>query len=442
MAEDDGKGERRRKESFLQAYISQRDATQRKAFSSPPDSQQVEMAQRFARPEAKAAPRRAERVPIRELAMQRSRTYLRPDQGSEPAERPVASRTDSSSPYRYRGQTGYKLVKDGVVTRSGRPSRERKRISLYDLYAPRKAEAEEHEGSEGADEAGMPEGEAHGEDAGAEFWRQGTLATEEATEGPVDLEGLAAEGTDGQAEDPDAFRKEAKDILFGPRRKRRGPPSEEPILKEGPEERPHPGHAEKEEEGVMEAGTMVQPEHARTGVEESAIRVGMAREAEEAPVRESMRETGGLEKKTAHGDLCPSCGSRISADNRMVVCSDCSDKGCYTCNRYDLGHQATNVYYDYQFDFPLCIRCYEKAFAIQKQLGKAKMCFGNGNLTYALYYAQNALKLDPESKYAEKALDLINKIDTAKRTRESQDQAWKRESKRITRARWQDPAWK
>jgi len=412
-----------KKQSFLQAYVSHRATAHQKTFSPPTDTQHVDVTHRFAKPD-KAPPVRRERLPIRELAMQRSRTHMRTDQEGSPSEG-IPLREPST--FRYRPKPGFKLVKDGAARKSRTLSRPKKRISLYDLYAPRESPVEErHEVPPAIVDTVEEEPHEEPMETGHEFWNQEKSFT-----------------TEESQEDVRSFRKEAADILFGPRsrRKKAHVDTEAPILKEGPEREHPPRHGPPspatEDAGVMEAGTMVQPQHDR-GMEESQVTL-QAHEAHEIPSVEEAPPPG---HKTAYGDSCPTCGSDITTHNRLVVCTDCQDNGCFTCNRYDLGHNSTNVYYDYDFEFPLCIRCYEKAFAIQKQLGKAKMCFGNGNLTYAQYYAQNALKLDPESKYAEMAVGLIKKIDAARKQRESQDNAWKSESKRISRARWQDPAWK
>jgi hypothetical protein len=425
MTDDGNIDGSKKKQSFLKAYLSHRESEHKRTFAPPTDTQHVEVAHRFTKPD-KAPPIRRERIPIRELAMQRSRTHMRSEQQ---APSPEGLPVREVSTFRRRPSPGFKLVKDGAARRSRTLSRPRKRISLYDLYAPREAPVEEVHEEPPAVETVDEEPHEEPMETGQEFWNQESFATEEHQE--------------TSPEDAKAFRNEAADILFGPRRRHRKAHVDEeaPILKEGPE-RDHPsreGHpsAVQEDEGVMEAGTMIQPEHDRR-MEETQVTL-QGQEAHEEPEVEAAPVHG---HKTQYGDNCPTCGSEITTHNRLVICTDCKDQGCFTCNRYDLGHNATNVYYDYDFDFPLCIRCYEKAFAIQKQLGKAKMCFGNGNLTYALYYAQNALKLDPESKYAEKALGLIQRIDDAKKQREVHDSAWRRESKRISRARWQDPAWK
>jgi hypothetical protein len=415
MSDEEGtKKEGARKSKFLQAYLSQRETVHQRAYSPTPESQHVDVTRPVVKPRSMAPPRKRKRLPIKELAMQRSRTYLRPDKEAPreaPSEEPSehAPYPGKLSPFRYRDKTGFKLVKDGAARRRTRIfSKPRKRISLYDLYAPRTPVEEE-----GAVEEEHVEEEGH-----EEFWTKPPLETKEVPEG----------------EEMD--HEEAASLLWGTKRRPvREPAHDELIIKEGPEG--EPSHVTEEGE-VMEAGTMTEPEHARARVQESAVSVDeeVREEAPQAPPAPRV-----MEDKTAHGDICPSCGSNLHRHNQLVVCNGCGDKGCHTCNRYDLGHQSTNVYYDYSFDFPLCIGCYEKAFAIQKQLGKAKMCFGNGNLTYALYYAQNALKLDPESKYAESALDLIQKIEEARKMRHTHDAAWKKESKRISRSRWQDPAW-
>jgi hypothetical protein len=151
-----------------------------------------------------------------------------------------------------------------------------------------------------------------------------------------------------------------------------------------------------------------------------------------------------LEQKAEGGKLCPSCGSPISDRNRLLICTGCGKMNCGSCNRYDLAHMKSDIYYEYQFDFPLCIQCYGKAFSIQRLLGRAGVCYGNGNYSYALYYANQALEQDPESRYAPKARDIIDKTNKAHEQAQERDKEWRLQRKQFatSRPRQEDPSWR
>lgn len=150
----------------------------------------------------------------------------------------------------------------------------------------------------------------------------------------------------------------------------------------------------------------------------------------------------GLEQKSEGGMLCPSCGTPISEKNRLLICTDCGRKNCDTCGRYEKGHMKSDVYYEYQFDWPLCLTCYEKAYTIQRMLGRASVCYGSGNYSYARWYANNALQQDPESRYAPKINDLIDKINKANKAAGERDKEWRFARKQFSRQPAEDPRWR
>ena len=150
-----------------------------------------------------------------------------------------------------------------------------------------------------------------------------------------------------------------------------------------------------------------------------------------------------LRQKTEGGKLCPSCGSAINDRNRLLICTSCGKVNCDACGRYELSHLKTDIYYEYQFDFPLCLQCYGNAFSIQRLLGRAGVCYGNGNYSYALYYANQAMEQDPESKYAHKVRDLIAKINKAHEAAHERDKEWRLQRKQfVSRNRVEDPSWR
>jgi hypothetical protein len=149
-----------------------------------------------------------------------------------------------------------------------------------------------------------------------------------------------------------------------------------------------------------------------------------------------------LEQRSDGGKLCPSCGTPISEKNRLLICTDCGRKNCDTCGRYEKSHMKSDVYYEYQFDWPLCLTCYEKAYTIQRMLGRASVCYGSGNYSYARWYANNALQQDPESRYAPKINDLIDKINKANKAAGERDKEWRFARKQFSRQPAEDPRWR
>jgi len=135
----------------------------------------------------------------------------------------------------------------------------------------------------------------------------------------------------------------------------------------------------------------------------------------------------GFEDMARQSDICPRCGRRITVRNRLLTCTDCGVVACESCEIRTTAHVESPFYYDWKFKLPLCIRCFEKAFGIQKSLSKAKTSLGMGNYTYAYYHAQQALKTDPGSAYADEARDIIAQIDRRRRESAEQDKAWKKQ---------------
>ncbi|MCK4299503.1 MAG: hypothetical protein KAX80_08215, partial [Planctomycetes bacterium] len=141
----------------------------------------------------------------------------------------------------------------------------------------------------------------------------------------------------------------------------------------------------------------------------------------------------GFEHIAATSDLCPRCGRRVTARNRLLTCNDCGTVACETCEIKTQVEVDTPYYYEWHFELPLCVNCYEKAFNIQKMLAKAKATLGMGNHTYAFYHAQQALRTDPFSPYAEEAQRIISQVDQRRRETAEQDEAWKRQRSKMSR---------
>lgn len=158
-----------------------------------------------------------------------------------------------------------------------------------------------------------------------------------------------------------------------------------------------------------------------------------------APVRHWPSETGlelhidGFEHIASRSDLCPRCGRRINARNRLLTCTDCGVVSCESCEMRTTSKVEAPYAYDWRFEFPLCIRCYEKAYSVQKLLAKAKAALGMGNLTYAFYHAQQALQADPTSTYATDARTIIDQVDRRRREVADQDEAWKKQRQKLSK---------
>jgi hypothetical protein len=219
-------------------------------------------------------------------------------------------------------------------------------------------------------------------------------------------------------------------------------------LKEEPEEEPA-GQAEAEageepsedEKAALAAASAI--EEAEAEKERGAPGMAGAQASPAPRISVPAAEAGPeLEQKTEGGKLCPSCGMPISEKNRLLICNDCGRKNCETCGRYEKSHMKSDVYYEYQFDWPLCLSCYEKAFTIQRMLGRSSVCYGSGNYSYALWYANTALQQDQESKYAPKARELIEKINKANKAAGERDREWRFARKQFSRQRVEDPRWR
>jgi hypothetical protein len=141
----------------------------------------------------------------------------------------------------------------------------------------------------------------------------------------------------------------------------------------------------------------------------------------------------GFEHISAASDLCPRCGRRIAARNRLLTCNDCGTVACESCEIKTSAKVDAPYYYDWRFELPLCVNCYDKAFNIQKMLAKAKASLGMGNHTYAFYHAQQALRIDPGSPYAKDAQRIIDQVDKRRRESAEQDEAWKRQRAKLSR---------
>jgi len=407
MVEEDPKNKKMR---FIEAYLNQREEEHQKVYAQPASTRPVEpaMAYPWSRPMPREERPPSDRVSIRDIAMKRARPYLRPDQGPQEETRPSPART-GEQPQKYpsflqKRSPGFKLVKEGADTVPGQSDAKRKRLCLYDLYAPRLPSDEECE----------PEPrEAPPEEPAPEEPEE---APAETPEEPV------------SEEERKEVEEEAESVLWGGKKKTppKEEPTERPILKVGPGRR-----TPKEEPSSEPTEIEVAPE---THEEPKAV--------EEATPEAETPQAEAPDAKTAGGDFCASCGSKITEHNVPQICTGCGAVRCVKCNTYDQEHLKTSIYYDYQFDWPLCIGCYSKAFTIQKSMAKAMTCFGNGNLTYAIYYAQNAIRMDPNSKYAEAAAKLIQRVDEARAKKESMDKAWRAQAQRISRTKYQDPGWK
>ncbi|UCC93317.1 MAG: hypothetical protein JSW25_01195 [Thermoplasmata archaeon] len=141
----------------------------------------------------------------------------------------------------------------------------------------------------------------------------------------------------------------------------------------------------------------------------------------------------GFEHMASASDLCPRCGRRITARNRLLTCTDCGTVACETCEIKTSGEVDAPYYYDWRFELPLCVSCFDKAFTIQKGLAKAKAALGMGNHTYAFYHAQQALRTDPDSPYAEDAQRIIGQVDRRRRESAEADERWKKERAKMSR---------
>ncbi len=415
MVEEDP---RNKKSKFIEAYLGGREEEHQKAFAQPASTRPVEPTMVY--PWSKPLPIRQERpepqadttssrVSIRDLALKRAKPYLRPDQDAQEDKSSPYQRHEQAQDSKYQSlfsnkRPGFKLVKEGADSKQGPEDPKRKRLCLYDLYAPRIPHDDECRPIEPRE---RPREEHVHEEAPVK------QAPQEEP-GPIVM-------TD---QERDEVKEVAESLLWGPQKKKttalKSGSTDKPILKVGPARSTPPEEPEPE---------VAPPPHE----EEKAVEE--AQPEAEGPKAET------AEAKGAGGEFCPSCGTKYTDHIGPQICTSCGGVLCTKCNQYDHEHQRTSIYYDYKFDFPLCIGCYSKAFTIQKNMSKAMTCFGNGNLTYAIYYAQNAIRMDPNSKYAEDAARLIQRVDDARVKKEAMDKAWKVQSQKLTRAKYQDPGW-
>jgi hypothetical protein len=409
---------RSKKSKFIEAYLGGREEEHQKAFSQPASTRPVEptMAYPWSKPLPKHEERpvqpadtTSQRVSIRDLALKRAKPYLRPDQDAQEEPRPSPfARHEQPQDLKYQSlfankRPGFKLVKETADMKQGPEDPKRKRLCLYDLYAPRIPHDDECRPIEPRE---RPREEPVHEEAPVK-------QAHEEEPAPVVM-------TD---QERDEVKEVANSLLWGPKKKTTSPKPvsmDKPILKIGPAKTAPLPEPEPEAE--------VPPHEEEKAVEE------VTPEAE-GPKAET------AEAKGASGEFCPSCGTKYTDHLVPLICTGCGTVNCTKCNNYEHEHIKTSIYYDYKFDWPLCIACYSKAYNIQKTMAKAMTCFGNGNLTYAVYYAQNAIRMDPKSKYAEDAARLIQRVDDAKVKKDAMDKAWKVQSQKLTRAKFQDPGW-
>jgi len=449
MVDEDPKN---KKSKFISDYLSQRESEHQKVFAQPASTRPVEPATAYpwsrplpAREERNEEPSGpSERPLVRDLALKRARPYLRPDQETGDVRPSVFSKPEPQadkypSPLAKR-RPGFKLVREGLDAKVAPPSvdAKKKRLCLYDLYAPRMP----------SEDGTCPPAQV---ERPAERSEPRVRTREEpASEEPRTVEQASEEpecaGAIGPTEDE---RDEAKDLaaslLWGGSKKKTTRPAsldprERPILKTGPGRKDVRSEPKQIEVTPAEDVRMVSAVDGTHDVDAHEEAKGVEPAEPSVPESEGPK-VDSSEEKGAGGEFCISCGTKYTDHLVPQICTGCGAIRCTKCNQYDHEHVRTSIYYDYKFDWPLCISCYSKAFSIQKQLSKALICYGNGNMTYALYYSQNAIRMDPNSKYVADAERLIGKIDQAKIKRESIDKAWRDHSQKISRAKYQDPGW-
>ncbi|MCK4718659.1 MAG: hypothetical protein KAT70_08330, partial [Thermoplasmata archaeon] len=99
-------------------------------------------------------------------------------------------------------------------------------------------------------------------------------------------------------------------------------------------------------------------------------------------------------------------------------CTSCGKDICPSCGEYPHVHRDSGVFFEYEFQFPLCKDCYLKAFRIQEEMGRASAYFGTGNMTYASRHASIALKLASSWSGGEEYVGKAERLDAAvERTR-------------------------
>ena len=143
---------RNKKSKFIEAYLGGREEEHQKAYAQPASTRPVEPTMVY--PWSKPLPVRQERpepqadttsprVSIRDLALKRAKPYLRPDQDAQEEPRPSPyQKHEPLQDSKYQSlfsnkRPGFKLVKEGADSKQGPEDPRRKRLCLYDLYAPR-----------------------------------------------------------------------------------------------------------------------------------------------------------------------------------------------------------------------------------------------------------------------------------------------------------------
>ena len=244
------------------------------------------------------------------------------------------------------------------------------------------------------------------------------------------------------------------------------PPTGDVVVQTRPGQRPREGGEfpgelmeDVEESPTEDAAVMAQPARKKRPEAPSIVafqRKDSFEEVEEAPTEESRTlddmagsapgthkhwpsPTGlelhidGFDDLARVADICPRCGRRTSLRNRLLTCTDCGVVACEGCEMRTKSDVDSPYYYDWKFELPLCIRCFEKAYNIQKSLAKAKSSLGMGNFTYAYFHAQQALKVDPESRYAGDARGIIEMVDKRRREAAEQDESWRKQRDKLSR---------
>jgi hypothetical protein len=143
-----------------------------------------------------------------------------------------------------------------------------------------------------------------------------------------------------------------------------------------------------------------------------------------------------LAHDTTGASLCPTCGRRVTPSNPVLVCTSCGRIACGSCGRFSAGEPTGNIYqYEYKFNFPLCQPCFERHYTVQKNLARGRAYLSSGNLTYAFYHAQTALKADPEGPYTPEAQELLKQVEARRGQIKRADKEWEEARKKLMRDR-------
>lgn len=222
-----------------------------------------------------------------------------------------------------------------------------------------------------------------------------------------------------------------------PRAPARGPERAAPAPRPSPAPAPRkaPPAASRYPRPIAHASTDQRSEEADLDVgaeDEEEETLGRApppsREADRVAHRELPRDLTGE-------SLCPTCGRRITHANPVMVCTNCARVACAACGKFTTGPTPNLYHYEYKFNLPLCIPCFESQYNIQKNLAKSRACLASGNLTYAYYHAQTALALDPKSPYAEEAESLVKQVEARRAQMQKAERDWEAQRKKFARAR-------